>query len=369
MSESETLAKLNNLGQSVWYDNIDRRLIQNGELSEIISTGVRGLTSNPSIFEKAISSSDVYDSDIEIMSRQGKSTSEIFEALAVSDIRNAAEILSNVYSESNGADGFVSLEVNPHLANDTNGTVEEARRLFKAVNKPNLMIKVPATPSGMPAIKTLISEGINVNVTLIFSTTSYSEVREAYISGLESLVNSGGDCSNVSSVASFFVSRVDTVVDGALEAVKSDQRDLTGKSAIANAKIAYRDFRESFCSNRFDILNKANARVQRPLWASTSTKNPELSDVLYVESLIGQDTVTTMPDSTLAAYNDHGNPLPTLTDGVTEASDHLGTIASLGIDLEQLTEKLIVDGVKQFADSYDQVIKNISDKCEVLLVN
>ena len=369
MSESQTLTELNNLGQSVWYDNIDRRLIQSGELSRIISTGIRGLTSNPSIFEKAISSSDIYDSDIEIMSRQGKSTSEIFEALAVSDIRNAAEILSNVYSETNGADGFVSLEVNPHLANDTNGTVEEARRLFKAVNKPNLMIKVPATPSGMPAIKTLISEGINVNVTLIFSTTSYSEVREAYIAGLESLVNLGGDCSKVSSVASFFVSRVDTVVDGALATVISDQGHLTGKSAIANAKIAYRDFRESFCSNRFTILNKSNARVQRPLWASTSTKNPELSDVLYVESLIGPDTVTTMPDSTLAAYNDHGNPSHTLTDGVVEASDHLGTISSLGIDLERLTEKLVVDGVKQFADSYDQVIKNISDKREVLLVN
>ncbi len=369
MSESGTLAKLINLGQSVWYDNIDRKLIQNGEISGLISTGVRGLTSNPSIFEKAISSSDVYDSDIEIMSRQGKSASEIFESLAVSDIRNAAEILSSVYSETNGADGFVSLEVNPHLANDTNGTVEEARRLFKAVNKPNLMIKVPATPSGMPAIKTLISEGINVNVTLIFSTTSYSEVREAYISGLEARVNSGGDCSDISSVASFFVSRVDTAVDRALEVIKSDQGVLTGKSAIANAKIAYRDFQESFCSNRFDILSKANARVQRPLWASTSTKNPELSDVLYVESLIGPDTVTTMPDATLAAYNDHGHPRPTLKEGVNEASDLLGTIASLGIDLEQLTEKLIVDGVKQFADSYDQVIKNISDKCEVLLVN
>ena len=365
MVQSPILKKLSDLGQSVWYDNISRELIRNGGLGDIVASGVTGLTSNPSIFEKSISSSSIYDGDIESLARKGLEDEEIFETLAISDIQAAADLLHGVYHATAGSDGFVSLEVNPHLAMDTNGTIEEARKLFGAVERPNLMIKVPATPEGIPAIKTLISEGINVNVTLIFSREVYSAVREAYISGLENLLERGGDLGKVSSVASFFVSRVDTAVDGCLE---SADRHLTGKSAIANAKAAYSDFRHTFASDRYRMLLNRGSKVQRPLWASTSVKNPDFSDVMYVDSLIGRDTVNTMPDVTLEAYVDHGQPNLSIEGSLEESLSHLDMIEAAGIDMELVTDMLLADGLKAFSDSYDQLIKNISQKRKSLLV-
>ena len=365
MAQSLILKKLSDLGQSVWYDNISRELIQSGGLGEIVENGVTGLTSNPSIFEKAISTSSVYDSDIESLARNDLRDDEIFEALAISDIQDAADLLSDIYHATGQTDGFVSLEVNPHLATDTKGTIKEARKLFQAVDRPNLMIKVPATPAGIPAIKTLISEGINVNVTLIFSRVVYGTVREAYISGLEELSNRGGDLSKVSSVASFFVSRVDTAIDGCLE--ESGQH-LIGKSAIANAKAAYTDFRQTFSLGRYQTLQNSGAKVQRPLWASTSVKNPDFSDVMYVDSLIGSDTVNTMPDVTLDAYKDHGNPSLTIESNLDDSLAHLDMIEDAGVNMDEITEKLLVDGLKAFSDSYDQLIENISDKRTSLLV-
>jgi len=366
MVQSSILKKLSDLGQSVWYDNISRELIQNGGLGNIVASGVTGLTSNPSIFEKSISSSSIYDGDIESLALKGLEDEEIFETLAISDIQAAADLLKGVYHATSGSDGFVSLEVNPHLATDTNGTIEEARKLFNAVDRSNLMIKVPATPAGIPAIKTLISEAINVNVTLIFSRKVYADVREAYISGLENLLDRGGDLSKVSSVASFFVSRVDTAVDGCLEA--ADQH-LIGKSAIANAKAAYSDFSHTFASQRYRALLNNGARVQRPLWASTSVKNPDFSDVMYVDSLVGPDTVNTMPDVTLEAYMDHGQPNnPTIVESLEESFSHLDMLEAAGINMELLTEKLLADGLKAFSDSFDQLINNISEKRTSLLV-
>ena len=365
MTQSLILKKLSDLGQSAWYDNISRELIQNGGLSEIVASGVTGLTSNPSIFEKAISTSSIYDIDIESLARDNFTDQEIFEALAISDIRAAADLLGDIYHATGGRDGFGSLEVNPHLATDTSGTIEEARKLSGAVNRPNLMIKVPATPAGIPAIKTLISEGINVNVTLIFSRGVYESVREAYISGLENLSNIGGNLSKVSSVASFFVSRVDTAIDGSLE--ESNQH-LIGKSAVANAKAAYADFQRTFSSGRYQTLQNVGARVQRPRWASTSVKNPDFSDVMYVDSLIGLDTVNTMPDVTLDAYKDRGNPNLTLISDLDDALSHLNMIEKAGVNMDELTEKLLVDGLKAFSDSYDKLIENFSEKRATLLV-
>ena len=367
MTESSVLNKLSELGQSVWYDNISRELIQDGQLAEIVSSGVKGLTSNPSIFEKAVASSSIYDSDISDFNHEDVSDIDVYEAIAIADIKSAADVLMSQYQFTNGENGFVSLEVNPHLANDTDGTIKEARRLFIDVDRPNLMIKVPGTKAGIPAIETLISEGINVNVTLIFSSEAYSEVREAYILGLEKLHAAGGDCSKVSSVASFFVSRVDTAVDTILTKDLPDKKDLIGKTAIANAKVAYRDFQRSFNSDRFGSLKSVGAKVQRPLWASTSTKNPDFSDVLYVEELIGPDTVTTMPDATLEAYNDHGSPRSTIEKSVDEAIAHLNLIRNSGINLNEITDLLVEAGVKQFADSFDNLIHNISAKRKSLL--
>jgi transaldolase/glucose-6-phosphate isomerase len=290
----------------------------------------------------------------------------VFESLAIEDIVSVAELLAPVYQRTGGADGFASLEVNPHLAHDTQGTISEARRLFALMDKPNIMIKVPATPEGIPAIRQLISDGINVNVTLIFSLKAYADVREAYISGLEALSRSGDDPATVSSVASFFVSRVDTAVDAAInEAVAAGNtilESLIGKAAISNARVAYQEFGRSFGEDRFLALQEEGARVQRPLWASTSTKNPELSDVLYVEELIGPDTVNTLPDATLAAFLDHGTAKQSLDDDIEDAEDTLFALDAAGIKMDDITAKLLKDGVKAFADSYDAVVKDVDSK-------
>ena len=362
------IQNLRRLGQSVWYDNVNRSLIVTGELRRLLELGVSGLTSNPTIFEKAISSSDDYDSSLLNYARDGMEPAALVEALAIEDIRAAADILRPVYDSTDGADGFASLEVNPHLARDTAGTVSEARRLFAALDKPNAMIKVPATPEGIPAVRTLISEGINVNVTLIFSLDMYAKVREAYLDGLDSLVKSGGDPSRVASVASFFVSRVDTAVDALLEqAGDSAARALMGKAAVANAKIAYRDFKATFGADRFARLAESGARVQRPLWASTSTKNPNYSDVLYVETLIGADTVNTMPDATFQAFLERGEARLTIERGAAQAAETMDAIAAAGVSMADVTAQLTRDGVKAFADSFDLLLANIAVKRDRLL--
>ena len=313
---TNSLMELQELGQSVWFDNIRRGFIDSGELQRLIDLGVSGLTSNPSIFEKAITGSTDYDGALLELALDGGSAADIFESLAIEDIRDAADLLSPVYERTKGADGFASIEVSPHLASNTEGTVAEARCLYATLQRPNVMIKVPATPEGIPAIRQLIGEGINVNVTLIFSLDAYAKVREAYISGLEDLLSRGGDLSGVSSVASFFVSRVDGSIDGQLERLAAEGNpelaELMGKAAISNARLAYQDFQRTFEEDRFTRLQSRGARLQRPLWASTSTKNPDYSDVLYVDELIGPHTVNTLPDATLNAFLEHGNPAPTI---------------------------------------------------------
>ena len=362
------IQRLRPLGQSVWYDNVSRSLIETGELNRFLELGVTGLTSNPTIFEKAISSSDDYDSSLLAYAREGMNPAQLAEALAIADIQAAADILRPVYDSTGGADGFASLEVNPHLARDTAGTVAEARRLFAALGKPNAMIKVPATPEGVPAVRALISEGINVNVTLIFSLDMYAKVRAAYLDGLEALIESGGDPSRTSSVASFFVSRVDTAVDALLERDGgAAARALMGKAAVANATIAYRDFKAAFGTDRFARMAAKGARVQRPLWASTSTKNPDYSDVLYVETLIGANTVNTMPDATLMAFLDHGEARPTIESGAARAAETMDAVARAGVSMADVTARLTRDGVKAFADSFDLLLANIAAKRDRLL--
>ena len=359
------------LGQSIWYDDISRGLIESGELQRLIDLGVSGLTSNPTIFERAIAGSADYDDALLALAREGKSADEIYEALAIEDIRAAADLLRSVYEQTDGADGYASLEVNPHLAHDTETTVAEARRLFAALDRPNVMIKVPATPEGMPAVHRLIGEGINVNVTLTFSLRAYHDVRQAYMAGLEDLGWGGGDTSRVASVASFFVSRVDSAVEKRLREPAGrglrEIESLTGKAAIANAKLAYRDFKDDFEGDRFAVLRSRGARVQRPLWASTSTKNPDFNDVLYPESLIGPDTVNTLPDATLAAFLEHGQAAGTLEQDLEGAELVFESLQKVGISMEDVTALLLSDGVQLFADSFDGLMANVEDKRARLL--
>ena len=365
------IQRLNDLGQSVWYDNISRGVLRTGDLKRLIDLGVSGLTSNPTIFEKAVAGSDDYDEGVLDLAREGKDADQIYEALVVEDIRAASDLLRPTYDRTDGADGYASLEVSPHLASDTQGTVAEAERLFSLLDRPNVMIKVPATPDGIPALHKLIGQGINVNVTLTFSLEAYRDVRQAYMAGLEDLSWNGGDLSKVASVASFFVSRVDTVVDGQIEEIvrqgNEDAEDLLGKAAIANARLAYRDFKAAFGGDRFASLRAKGARVQRPLWASTSTKNPAYSDVLYAESLIGADTVDTMPDATLNAVMDHGEAANTLDQDVEGAERLFEDLEDAGISMQQVTGKLLVDGVRSFADSFDGLMANLEEKRSSLL--
>jgi transaldolase len=317
--------------------------------------GVRGVTSNPSIFQKAIEGGDAYDAAVGDLLRRDPdiSTVALYEALAIEDIQTAADVLRPVWNDSEGEDGYVSLEVSPHLARDTDGTVAEARRLWEAVDRPNLMIKVPATPEGIPAIEQLIGDGINVNATLIFSLAHYEDVACAYVRGLEACNEPG----RVASVASFFVSRVDTRVDAALEALGTEEAlGLRGKAAVANARLAYRRFEEIFRTEEFDALAQRGARVQRPLWASTSTKNPSYRDVIYVEELIGRDTVNTLPVATLEAFRDHGVPRVSIAEDLEGAQATFARLADLGIDLDAVTEQLQEDGVAAFADAFDQLL-------------
>ena len=354
------LKSLNELGQSIWYDNIRRALLESGEFEKMFKSGVTGVTSNPSIFEKAIAGSSDYDQVVDPLLAAGLPVKKIYETLAIEDIQRTADLLRTIYSDTDGKDGFVSIEVSPELANDTDGTIAEARRLYAEVDRPNVMIKVPVTRAGIPAIETLIGEGINVNVTLIFSIASYEEAADAYIKGLDVFDRRGGDLRRVSSVASFFVSRVDTAVDRALD--EKGSGSLQGKIAVANAKIAYARFKEIFSGERWDVLAEKGAWVQRPLWASTSTKNPAYVDTLYVDSLIGPETVNTVPPATLDAFVDHGIIANTLELDVEAAEEELQQLSELGIDLNEITNQLLRDGVDAFAKAFRSMLASIEGK-------
>lgn len=354
-------------GQSVWLDYIQRSLVRTGELKRLVEEdGIRGVTSNPTIFEKAIAGSADYDDALKAMLAENGAieVGKLYERLAIEDIQMAADVLRPVYDETGGEDGYVSLEVSPHLAHDTEATIKEAKRLGAAVGRPNLMIKVPATGEGIPAIEELIAGGVNVNVTLMFSMSHYEAVARAYLRGLERSANPAG----VASVASFFVSRVDTMVDKALESLGTPQAlSLLGKIAVANSKMVYQRFLQIFHGEGFAALRRRGARVQRPLWASTSTKNPKYSDVLYVENLIGRETVNTMPPETLRAFKDHGKVMPdAVRDSLDEAAAALGRLKAIGIDLDVITEKLQRDGVAAFAASFDQIMAALSKKRQAL---
>ncbi len=360
-------------GQSFWYDNIQRSILTSGELRTLIDEyGVLGLTSNPAIFEKAITSGADYDRDIIALAQRGLDAQAIYEALAIADIQSAADLLEPVYEQTNGLDGYVSLEVSPLLAHDYEGTVQEARRLYKAVGRKNLMVKVPATPAGIPAIQTLIAEGININVTLIFSLEGYEAVARAYIAGLKQRADQGLPL-DVASVASFFVSRVDTLVDKLLDekiaatpaedtARRAYLQSLKGKAAIANAKLAYAIFERVFAEPEFSELAARGARTQRLLWASTSTKNPAYKDTYYVEALIGEQTVNTLPPATLKAFREHGIVAPTLRQGLDEARQTIAALEAEGISMAEVWQKLQDDGVKLFADAFESLLKGIEHK-------
>jgi transaldolase len=362
------LKRLGSLGQSVWLDYIRRDLISSGKLRHLIDDdGLRGMTSNPSIFEKAIAESNIYDQDIHDMAMRKKDIKSIYEALSQRDVQNAADEFRSVYEKTGEKDGYVSLEVNPHLAYDTKGTIEEAHRLWTALNRPNIFIKIPATSEGLPAIQQLISEGINVNVTLLFGLPRYRQVAEAYITGLEARATQGKPVKHMASVASFFVSRIDALVDSLLEqliAQGGQKVDLAkkvhGQIAIASAKVAYQSYKEIFGSNRFKNLADKGARVQRLLWASTSTKNPEYSDIKYIESLIGTDTINTVPPETIDAYRDHGDPKSRLDQDVKEAAWMMERLPELGISIDKVTQQLEDEGVKKFNQPFDKLMEALA---------
>lgn len=362
------LVELHAFGQSFWYDNIRRKFLEDGTLKHLITEdGLRGMTSNPSIFEQAIGKSDDYDAQITTLLRDGADVNTMYEALALADIQAACDLFADLYEESNGGDGYVSLEVSPHLAHETEDTIAEARRLHAAVGRPNVMIKVPATPEGIPAIRQLIGEGININITLMFSMAHYEAVAQAYIDGLKQLAGNGKDLSRMASVASFFVSRVDSVVDKKLAALDdAAAASLMGKTAIANSKIVYQRFKELFHGQAFETLREMGAPVQRLLWASTSTKNPDYPDTLYIDNLIGPETVNTMPPTTVDAFRDHGVVASTLEEDVDDARLVLDNLAELGIDLDEVTEQLQVDGVAAFAKSFETLMTAITAKRERL---
>lgn len=352
------LARLGELGQSPWYDHITRDLITTGELARLIAEdGLRGMTSNPTIFEKTVEGSRLYDDDIRSLADQGRSPGQIFEAIAVADVRAACDLFRPLYDATDGADGLVSLEVSPELANDSDGTIHEAERLWDALDRPNAMIKIPGTSAGLPAITHCLARGINVNVTLLFSTERYAEVIEAFLVGLTRRYESGEPVGRVTSVASFFVSRVDARIDPIL-----GDHPLRSRIAIANACAAYRLFEWSLGTPRWHALARAGARPQRPLWASTSTKDPRLPDTYYVEALVASRTVTTLPPDTFAAYRDHGHPAVRIHEGMAEAPELLAALGTAGVSLADATRALEEDGVAKFAASYRSLLAGIEAK-------
>lgn len=336
-------------GQSIWYDNVQRGSLKSGQFRQLVAAGVRGCTSNPTIFQQAISRSSDYDSAMAALAQRGSTTDAIYHELVVEDIRAAADDLRDVYESSNYRDGYVSLEVRPQYAHDAGKTVAEALELHARVDRPNLMIKVPATNAGLQALSELTARGVSVNVTLIFSRTRYVEVAQAYIDGLQKAKGNGLDLSKIASVASFFISRIDSNVDQWLK--EHGHEELQGKAAIANAKLAYREFERLFTSDTFKALAENGAQVQRLLWASTSTKDPKYADTLYLDELVGRDTVNTVPPATLAAFQDHGRPTAALHAGLEEAKAQLEQLASLGLDLEAICNELLDAGIVSFTNS------------------
>jgi transaldolase len=353
-------------GQSPWMDYIRRDLLTAGGLKKYIQDdGLRGMTSNPTIFEKAITGSDLYADILNSADAKKLDAKGLFEKIAIRDVQDACDIFKTVYGESKRRDGYVSLEVSPYLANDTKGTLEEARRLWKAVGRPNLMIKVPATPEGIPAIRQLLEDGLNINITLLFAQSAYEQVAEAFLAALEARMDKGHDISHIASVASFFVSRIDTLIDGKVDeklksssdaAQKALLESIHGKVAIANAKLTYKKYQELFGGPRWKALATKGAQTQRLLWASTSTKNPKYRDVIYVEELIGADTVDTIPPATFDAFRDHGKLRPSLTEDVPAAQKTMDNLAQAGISMKEATDKLLVDGVKLFSEAFRQLL-------------
>lgn len=363
------LTELKTQGQSVWYDNLNRELIATGRLQTLINDdGISGGTSNPSIFEKAISGTDYYNDDLKRLTEQRASVAEAYDDMTIRDIQLCADVLRPVHDEALGADGHASLEVSPALAYETEKTIEDARRLFGALGKPNAMIKIPGTQEGLPAIEQCLSEGININITLLFGVENYEQVAWAYIAALEKRAAAGEPIDRVASVASFFVSRVDTLIDRLLDekieaassdGAKKELRALQGKAGVANAKIAYEKYGEIFSSSRWKALEAEGARVQRCLWASTGTKNPDYSDVLYVDNLIGPSTVNTLPQQTLDAFRDHGRVERTLDQGIEDAHRTMERLAAAGVDVREATERLQADGVDLFCDSFNKANETI----------
>jgi transaldolase len=366
-----SLQQLHDVGQSIWLDSIDRRMLHDGELERRVrDDALTGMTSNPTIFQKALASSNAYDEQIVAAEEEGHTSWELFELLETTDVRDACDAFAGVYSSTRGADGYVSIEISPGVSHDANAALEEARRLWKTVDRPNVMVKVPGTVEGAVAVRRLIAEGINVNITLLFAIEAHERVIEAYLAGLEDRVKARLPIDGLASVASFFVSRVDTEIDKRLDALiaKAPQQEkerlqtLKGRAAIANAKLAYRIFGQKFSGPRWEALAKQGARVQRPLWASTSTKNPAYRDVMYVEELIGPDTVDTMPPATIDAFKDHGVVARTVDKRVAVAEAVLKEIEAVGISVREVTEKLLVEGIASFQKSFDELIAGLEAK-------
>jgi transaldolase len=371
--KTSPLRELHSLGQSIWVDFISRQAIDSGQVRRWIDAdGVTGMTSNPSIFQKALAGKD-YDKEIASLGALGKRPQEIYDALTVRDVQDAADLFRDVYDQTEGADGFVSLEVSPHLAHDTQGTVEQARRLWRALTRPNVFIKVPATREGLPAVTELISEGINVNVTLLFGLHRYEEVAHAFVQGLQARGARNGTLYNVASVASFFLSRIDTLLDPQLRGIAGSTgngsdlaRQLIGQVAILCAKVAYQTFKEIFGSVEYLPLADKGARPQRLLWASTSAKDPAYSDVKYVEALIGRETVNTLPIETLDAFRDHGKARPLLEAGTRDAANLLHRLGEIGIDLQGAADQLETEGVQKFVKAYDEAMEALTNKVQLL---
>ena len=365
----------NTYGQSIWMDNLSRDIIESGELKELIeSRGIVGITSNPAIFEKAIAGNKIYDADIEAGIKAGKSVGEIYESLVFTDIRNACDIFLPVYEKTQGLDGYVSIEVPPTIAKDTKSTISEARRYYDAIDRPNVMIKIPGTAEGLPAVEATIAAGINVNVTLLFSVESYVETAWAYIRGLEKLAEAGGDVSKISSVASFFLSRIDSNVDARLDSKIEaggnieKLKEIKGKIAIANAKIAYQKYKEIFGSDRWKALEAKGAKVQRLLWASTSTKNPEYSDVMYVDQLVGANTVNTLPPNTIEACADHCDPANRIESNIDAAYQVIDSLkdADVAIDINEVMDELLEEGIDKFIKPFESLMASLETKVKQL---
>jgi len=361
---SHPLLDLKQYGQAVWLDNLSRPLIRSGELQRLVQEdGISGVTSNPAIFNKAMTGGTAYDEAMTALVQEGKATLEIYEALAIADIRDACDLLRPVHDATDGSDGFVSLEVSPHLAHDTQGTIQEAARLWQTVGRRNLLVKIPGTAAGIPAVEACLTRGINVNVTLLFSLGAYNQVIDAHIRALQARADMGEDVRQVASVASFFLSRIDVKLDPRLA---TSAPDLMGKVAVANAKLAYALWEKKMETSAWRALAAAGARVQKPLWASTSTKNPDYPDVMYVEPLIGPHTVNTMPDETIAAFKDHGRAGVSVTQGIEESRATMARLEGLGIDMGRVTGDLLAEGITKFIKPFDDLLAALEAKRESL---